>query len=87
MKDEQVLAEVLDEHGEKLSEETREAFEDWRSKRRFLTPKMKAWLMREAERFGVVGAAPAENVFSAMSPEKQARQREAAKRVRLPWEK
>jgi hypothetical protein len=36
--------------------------------------------------FGVIGAAPARNVFSSLSEKEQARQREKAKSVVLPWE-
>jgi hypothetical protein len=90
-----LLCDLLDNRAEQLEEHSKTAFEaftEWREKKaanpRFtLTPKQSAWLYGVAERLGAVGAAPAENIFSRLSPERQAEQRERAARVKLPWEK
>lgn len=91
----QVLTILLDEPewSEKLTDQQREAFEDMRSKVPVrgprtgrLSEKQARWVMNVAAAVGLIGAAPAENVFSALSPERQAEQRRAAARVKLPWE-
>ena len=80
-----LLVTLLTEHQERLSENEREAFEDmlnWRT----LTPRQTQWILATAERLEVV-TAPSTNLFSQMDPEKQSRQRAAAAKVKLPWEK
>lgn len=80
-----LLTTLLTEHQERLSENEREAFEDmlnWRT----LTSRQTQWILGTAERLEVV-TAPSTNLFSRMDPEKQARQRAAAAKVKLPWEK
>lgn len=62
------------------------AFERMASQGYPLTKKQLAWVRGVAERHGLQ-VAPSENIFSNMDPEKQARQRAAASKVKLPWEK
>lgn len=82
-----VLAHIGVDGERSIPEKTFEAFTRWLDLGRTLSDAQRKWLYGVAERLGVVGAAPSENIFSGMSPEKQARQREAAKKVVLPWEK
>lgn len=83
-----ICDELLDERYEELTEQAQVAFEEWRRRaERTLTEPQRKWLFGVAERLGVVTAAPSENLFSGMSPEKQAAQRKAAERIKLPWEK
>jgi len=87
--DYRLLDSLLEEHGDGIEDRNPKAFEaftEWAKKRFPLSPKQRAWLNGVAEQSGHIAAAPCENAFSSMSPEKQARQREAAKKVRLPWE-
>jgi hypothetical protein len=82
-----LLVTLLTEHQERLSENELAAFEDMLSSGfRFSTPRQTQWILATAERLGV-WTRPSENIFSKMDPEKQARQRAAAAKVKLPWEK
>ena len=77
---------------EKLSPEQREAFEEIRDRAQqasvfVLTDKQSKWILGVAERIGLIDCAPAENLFSSLTPKRQAEQRAAAARVKLPWEK
>lgn len=87
----ELLDEILENHQDELDEESVEAFSEWQhnlrsGKRRVLTPKQRQWLMDRAEHFEMTDAAPA-NLFSSLSPERQAEQRARAAAVKLPWEK
>lgn len=68
----------------------REAFTRWHAEglvaRDLLTPKQLGWLHSIGERHGLVGPAAA-NLFSGLSPKERERQRAAAAKVKLPWEK
>jgi hypothetical protein len=78
---------VLDEAQECLTPEARRAFRQWQDEERTsLSPKQEHWLRGVAERLGIE-AAPSENLFSQLSPKRQAEQRKAAERVVLPWER
>lgn len=83
----ELLDVLLTEHRDRLTDAQLQAFEGMRAgvHGRFLTPNQSNWVFGVAERLGVQ-VAPSENLFSAMDPEKQARQRAAASRVKLPWE-
>lgn len=88
----ELLDELLDDYEDRLTEWELEAFPPWiidlRTKRiRSLTEKQKNRLYAAGERLGLLGAAPAENLFSQMTPAKQAEERRKAAKVRLPWEK
>lgn len=89
----QLLDQMLDETEwrEKLSDEQRQAFEEIRtraSKRAVfeLTEKQSQWVLGVAARIGLIGAEPSENLFSSLTPERQAEQRARAAKIRLPWE-
>lgn len=69
----------------RLSDAQREAFQGMLDRGWPLTDKQLHWVNGVAERLGLQ-VAPSENLFSAMSPEKQAAQRARAKGI-LPWEK
>ncbi len=83
---EKLLDELLTEHREKLFANQLQAFEGMREQPGDISEKQAKWIFGVGERRGLV-VAPSENIFSAMSPEKQAAQRAAAARVKLPWEK
>lgn len=86
LSDHELLSILLeDEYADRLTEEQRYAFMGFYT-RSSLTEKQSAWVRGVAERLGIQ-TAPSENLFSKMAPEKQARQRKAAARVKLPWEK
>lgn len=84
-----VLAALVTEHATDLEErfgsQTLEAFEQMHARGRELTDKQATWVMDVGEKMGLV-TAPGANLFSRLSPKERERQREAAKRVRLPWE-
>lgn len=85
--DEELLERLLtSEYIERLPKNAQTAFMDWEGRSRPLTEPMRKWIRGVAERLGIQ-TAPSENIFSAMDPEKQARQRAAALKIRLPWEK
>jgi hypothetical protein len=85
--DAELLTKLLEtELAERLTDAQREAFGRMDSQGYALTVKQAQWIRGVAERLGIQ-TAPSENIFSAMSPEKQARQRAAASKVKLPWEK
>ena len=71
-------------HFSKLGKKAQKAFPEW--KERTLTGPMRRWLRADADRLGIQ-VAPSENLFSNLSPERQAEQRARAAKVRLPWEK
>lgn len=81
------LLEILcsEEYLPQLFVRERETFPEWLEQGRELTQKMRDWLRAAAHRLGVQEA-PARNLFSGLSPERQAEQRKAADRVKLPWE-
>lgn len=86
----EILDELLENHEDKLDDESVEAFSEWRyllstGKRKSLTPKQRQWLMDRAERLEVTSPETA-NLFSSLSPERQAEQRAKAAKI-LPWEK
>lgn len=74
-------------HLSRLGQKAAEAFPKWLEDGRMLTPSMRRWLRGVAERLGLQ-TAPSENLFSQMSPEKQAEQRKRAEQFapKLPWE-
>lgn len=76
---------ILHKHYEHLAKSALEAFTEWEEHGRPLSDKQKKWLYGVAERLGLQ-VAPSENLFSSLSPKERARQREAAKKVKLPWE-
>lgn len=85
--DEELLDALLhDPYFDRLDAKQLKAFSGMKARGRSLSELQRHWVRGVAERFGIQ-VAPSENIFSAMDPEKQARQREAAKRIRLPWEK
>lgn len=63
----------------------REAFPKWLEGGRELSQKMRDWIRSAAARFGIQDE-PGRNLFSQLSPERQAEQRARAARVKLPWE-
>ena len=74
---------------DRLTDGEREAFVGMQrvvERQHTLTSKQLAWIRGAAERYGIQ-TAPSENIFSAMSPARQAEQRKAAEGVKLPWEK
>ncbi len=81
-----LLVTMLTEHQDQLSGRETYAFEDMIANRWTLTPRQTQWIHAVAERLGIE-TAPSANLFSQMDPEKQARQRAAAAKVKLPWEK
>lgn len=89
--EQKVLNELLDEKDagfESANRRAFEAFSEWRRRPGMqLSPKQRAWLFGVAERYGVIEAAPSENIFSQLPLKKQAEQRERAARVKMPWEK
>jgi len=90
-----MLEALLDDHAEELEERFETAFKaftEWRTKKNanpyfVLSSKQSAWLYGVAEQLGAIEAAPAENVFSRLSPARQEEQRLRAAAVKLPWEK
>lgn len=89
-----LLDQMLDETEwrEKLSDAQLEAFEEIRERASrasvfVLTEKQSKWVFGVAARIGLIGAEPGENLFSALTPERQAEQRARAAKIRLPWEK
>jgi hypothetical protein len=96
MDDRELLLAVLarDDQTECLTGAARKAFTQWRDEGRGegaghgypFTDAQLNWLRGVAERLGIA-TAPSENLFSNLSPERQAEQRRAASKVRLPWEK
>lgn len=70
----------------KLGEKAQEAFPEWLEQGRDLSPKMRLWIRRAAESLNVQ-VAPNENLFSALTPARQAEQRARAAKVKLPWER
>jgi len=82
--DHELIARMLDDYEEHLSDKERGAFEDMRS-RAALTDKQRGWVRSVAERLGIQ-VAPAANVFSTM-PESQRREHVSQVRTRLPWER
>lgn len=76
---------LLNEHEESLSGAALSAFSEWRAGDFTLSDKQRKWLYGVAERLGVA-TAPSENLFSQLSPARQAEQRARAAKVRLPWE-
>ena len=87
------LQEILElllsrEYRDKLTDEQAIAFEGMLSggSGRFLTPNQTAWIRGVADRLGIQ-TSPSENLWSALSPEERRRQRAAAAKVKLPWEK
>ena len=83
--DAELLERLLTEHRDKLTDNQLEAFEGMQDQGYPVTVKQAAWFRGVAERLGIQ-VAPSENLFSNMDPDKRARQLEAAKKVRLPWE-
>lgn len=81
-----LLETMLSEHQEQLSVRERETFEDMLGQRWAFSPRQAQWIHSAAERLGLE-TAPSANLFSNMDPEKQERQRAAAAKVKLPWEK
>ena len=75
-------------HFSKLGSKAAKAFPEWLERGRELTPPMRRWLRNTAESLNIQ-VAPSENLFSQLSPERQAEQRERAARFapKLPWEK
>jgi hypothetical protein len=63
-----------------LYQREREVFQEWLDLGRPLSCKQSAWLHKAAVRLGVLEAAPAENAFSAWSPEKRAEELRLARR-------
>lgn len=78
--DAELLVQLTTVHRERLTDSQREAFDGMEEQGYPLTNAQLAWIHGVAERLGVQ-VAPSENLFSNMDPEKQARQREAAKRI------
>lgn len=76
-----------EEDRELLSRKERFAFADMRSRlnSRSLSENQRDWIRTAAERLGVIGAAPARNVFSKMPQAKQAENMSQV-RTRFPWE-
>lgn len=92
LSDRELLDELVDNHNKRLGERAREAFTRWQSdglglpgQRRFSPPQLK-WLRNVGETLGVQGA-PSENIFSALSPERQAEMKANAAKVVFPWER
>jgi hypothetical protein len=88
--DDQALLHEIVEHDDTKVEE-REAFvdmlDDLTSGRvTMLAPKQRAWAKRVALRIGT-RAEESSNLFSSLPPDEQRRQREAAAKVKLPWER
>lgn len=81
--DHELIARMLDDYEEQLSDRERGAFEDMRP-RAALTEKQRGWVRSVAERLGIQ-VAPARNVFSSM-PEAQRREHLSQVRTCLPWE-
>jgi hypothetical protein len=89
-----LLDQMLDETEwrEKLSDAQLEAFEQIRARASkasvfVLTEKQSKWVLGVSARIGLIGAEPSENLFSRLTPERQAEQRARAAKVKLPWEK
>lgn len=80
-----ICEELLDKHADSISGAALAAFSEWKLADTTLSDKQKKWLYGVAERLGIA-TAPSENLFSSLSPERQAEQRRAAARVKLPWE-
>lgn len=81
-----ICAELLDKHADSISGAALAAFSEWKLADTTLSDKQRKWLYGVAERCGVA-TAPSENLFSSLSPERQAEQRARAERVKLPWER
>lgn len=73
-------------HFSKLGTKAQEAFPEWLAKSRPLSQKMRLWIRRAGESLDVQ-VAPSENLFSALTPARQAEQRARADKIKLPWEK
>jgi hypothetical protein len=86
MTDLELAQAILEQHGDRITGAATRAFRQWIERETVLTEKQQKWLYGVAERCGLI-VAPAENIFSSMSPEKQAEQRARAAKVKLPWEK
>ncbi len=89
MKDREVqdrdLIEVLiKEHVVALTEEQLEAFTSMLAQKYPLTDRQSHWVRQVAKKLGALVPA-AENLFSSMTPEQQARHRKLAQ-TKLPWE-
>lgn len=85
-KDRELLRELLAQHVDKLDEQTLEAFTEWQdSPERPITRKMSEWLHSVARRLGLE-VEEAKNLFSSLSPERQAEMRKKAAGI-LPWER
>ena len=89
-----LLDQMLDETEwrDKLCDTQIEAFENIRERASrasvfMLTEKQSKWVLGVAARIGLIGSEPGENLFSALTPERQAKQRARAAKVKLPWEK
>jgi hypothetical protein len=83
------LLEILcsDEYRGRLFVREREAFPKWLEQGRELSQKMRDWIRSAAARFGIQEE-PGRNLFSGLTPERQAEQRARAERFapKLPWE-
>lgn len=91
MDDHEILQRLLDGVDEKgdtfdLPPKTREAFRSMQT-RATLTERQARWVREVAAARGLIGDPGAANLFSGMPADKQARQRAAAAKVRLPWER
>lgn len=83
-----VLDEILADG--RLDEDERAAFQSMlesltEGRHLCLSHKQRAWVLAVKSRFEL-GAEPSENLFSAMSEQKKAEERERAAKVLLPWE-
>jgi hypothetical protein len=72
----------------KLGSKAAKAFPEWLERGRELTPPMRRWLRSTADVMNIQ-VAPSENLFSQLTPERQAEQRARAAKFapKLPWEK
>ncbi len=90
MTDQELLEELLFGGDHDLPPTAREAFTEWYSQglaaRGLLSKKQIMWLRGHGERKGLVGP-QTENLFSALKPAEQARQKARAAAVLLPWER
>jgi hypothetical protein len=84
VQDRDLLEVMLKEHEARLTPEQCEAFESMLAQKWPLSDKQSDWVRTTARRLGALSP-PAENLFSSMTPEQQARHRERVQ-TKLPWE-
>lgn len=86
----ELLEQLLGDDELDLPPKTREAFGQFRAilmMNQSLTVKQKQWVQNVAHQKQLIGDPGASNLFSNLSPARQAEQRARAAKVLLPWER